>query len=860
MVDVNCEKTVLKQMGDRIDSDTVKQLYEEASEQLRRMKRVRNKPVSKAMREWLDKQADTAKRDAAIKKMNAANNALARSEMFRSILDANFGTGKDLAKAVPAIIWGDGARTEFSADAIKDAYWAKWSADLEFALDAIGDTAYKYAADASNTLDIVKAMEGLARGGDLSHMNKMAVDTARAIREVTENIRRELNDAGAFIGNIDDYIWKQVHDMHKISAVSAEQWQTDLLDNLDFVRTFGFSRQEMADDLNLHEMVIEVVDQWYDDFATGNHMKINQPIQDAKGKGTGRGNIAKRISQERKIHFADAEAFYEYQKKYGLPSIFDALQMNIRASSRHIGLMTRLGPNYADNAFAVNDLLIKRAKKERDLEAVSALSNNRISIQNALDAVDGTTDAPVNGMFAKLFQATRKIMGMSKLGSAAFATASDLSNMAANANVNGENIFSSYAKGLNGLLKNVPERNRTAKALGIALDYNRAGVITADTAVDAGPGMLSKMQERFFRWSGLSAVTNRHRATVAIAESVYLGESLSSGAKYADLDIKYQRKLGLHEITEAEWTALSKAVQRQDFGDGEFSMITPEAIRDLSDADVSRLLLGNQKNVTKPAIKKARTELENKIRSFYQDTVDKTVIEPKTRTRSATLLHTREGTPMGVLMRQLMQFKSFPIAVLMQRVQADIYLRTGKRATAKDALMSTSWMPAMASLALQTTVMGYVAMSLKDIWKARDPRDPTEDSLKVALAAFTQGGAAGILGDFLFAEQNRFGGGILSTLAGPSGDALRQVHDIYGQIKGNVLHGDDNAWFGQALKFGYNNTPFLNLFYLKPILDYHFMDRVMNELRPGYTQRAAMQRERDTGQKTWTWALQKEGF
>src|SRR3546814_13393300 len=81
-------------------------------------------------------------------------------------------------------------------------------------------------------------------------------------------------------------------------------------------------------------------------------------------------------------------------------------------------------------------------------------------------------------------------------------------------------------------------------------------------------------------------------------------------------------------------------------------------------------------------------------------------------------------------------------------------------------------------------------MSAKDILKGRTPRDPTDPATWAA--AFVQGGGAGIYGDFLLGESNRFGGGLLQTLAGPTLGAVDDLHDLYSRVKA----GDDSAAAG----------------------------------------------------------------
>jgi hypothetical protein len=64
-----------------------------------------------------------------------------------------------------------------------------------------------------------------------------------------------------------------------------------------------------------------------------------------------------------------------------------------------------------------------------------------------------------------------------------------------------------------------------------------------------------------------------------------------------------------------------------------------------------------------------------------------------------------------------------------------------------------------------STVLGYAAMTAKDMLKGKTPRDPKDPN--TIIKAFTQGGGAGIYGDFLFGEYNRFGQSPLETAAGP---------------------------------------------------------------------------------------------
>ena len=204
----------------------------------------------------------------------------------------------------------------------------------------------------------------------------------------------------------------------------------------------------------------------------------------------------------------------------------------------------------------------------------------------------------------------------------------------------------------------------------------------------------------------------------------------------------------------------------------------------------------------------------------------------------------------------MMQFKSFPLAMMNQRVLRDIQLRTGKRGFVQTENLgfnadNLGTAAAMARFFAITAVFGYAAMSLKDIVKGREPRDPR--SFKAAQAALLQGGGLGIYGDFLFGEsKNRFGGGPLDTLIGPTAGMLSSVADLYGRMKS----GDDVG--SSVIRTIYNNTPALNVFYIKPVVDHFIMERIFNELNPGQAQRRERRLKRENDQ-TLLWQ-QTEGL
>lgn len=837
MVDKNCVKSVAKNSD--FNEKELQGLFEEAQKQLDVLKKDNTKNVPKAMQEWAEKYKADVEREAFIKKRNTAYNALAKTKAIQSIKEQ---FPDDYAAGVEALLWGDGAKTEYSAAAMQKTYHNKWIGDFLHGFERMGEDAVSIVKSGEADREIAQAMYALKNNEPTADMNSTVVGIAKHINDQFEVIRKELNDAGAFIGAREDWMWKQVHDARKIRKAGRDKWEADFRENLDYEKTFGYSREQIGQNKELTEMVDQVIADWHMDLSTGNHLKASA---ETIGAGTGGGNIAKRLSQQRKIHFKGADGFFNYQQEYGVGSILETINMQARSSARDMGLMNKLGPDYEMNLKAITDDLTLNAKKSGSDEMVMRLDKRGRNRRMAMATVDGSIDIPGTEMFANVMGSMRAIFGMSRLGSASFAALSDLATIGSNSKVNGKGMLHGMNDAVQGLL---PGTNNTelAKSLGITQDYLRGGILDDFNAVDAGAGKMAKAQELFFRLNLLGPMTNRHRASVAVGEASFLGEM--SGVKLDALPIEHQRKLALSEIKSAEWDAIRSSIDADKAADGtDVRMATPESVRSLSDEAITSYLTAKGETVNAFTIKKARTDLENKLRAFYQDTIDSAVIEPTARTRGGILQGTQRGTIVGEALRSMMQFKSFPIAILRQRVARDIHLRTGGSATKMDAIKQVgAWGPAFAQFMIMSTVMGYGAMVLKDLAKGLTPRDPSDPNTVVA--AMMQGGGIGIFGDFLFGEANRYGGGLTSTLVGPAGQFVNDVHGIYSGIFHSSIDGEVPDVAGKSLRLIYNNTPFANLFYIKPALDHFFMNELTEYLNPGSGERRIQRRLKETGQ------------
>lgn len=233
---------------------------------------------------------------------------------------------------------------------------------------------------------------------------------------------------------------------------------------------------------------------------------------------------------------------------------------------------------------------------------------------------------------------------------------------------------------------------------------------------------------------------------------------------------------------------------------------------------------------------RARTDVREglalKLASYFSDRGKYAVLETGARER-AILSHRglRAGTSEGEALRTIMQFKAFPVAMISKVWGREIY--GGQVGQTRAA--------GIIHMMVASTVFGYLAGAAKDIAKGRTPRDPKDPATWAA--AFAQGGGAGIYGDFLVGKYSRVGNTALETFAGPTFASLADVVNLWAATRG----GDGRA--ASALRIALANTPFANLFYARPAIDYLFLYQVQEALNPGFLRRMERRLKEENGQR-----------
>jgi hypothetical protein len=435
-----------------------------------------------------------------------------------------------------------------------------------------------------------------------------------------------------------------------------------------------------------------------------------------------------------------------------------------------------------------------------DLDAVpfagsDPLSHARAAIakaENMWAVMRGSMSAPVNSKWANGLSAVRNLISASSLGSAQLSAFSDVGFQAIT-----RNFVGIPAKKVVGDIVGMfgKEGRREAVRSGLILDtavhvmHQQAryvGSINSRTVT----GYLA---DRVIHMQGLSAWTQAGKHAFGMAFQAELADRVK--LPLDKLPDALRRTLDRHGISAAEWDQIRTAALHEPKPGATF--LRPNEI-----AAISR-------------------PLAEKYLSMIMREMRYAVPEGTVASRTLMVQGTRPGTIMGELVRNMAQFKSFGVAVAMLHASR-VAREVGAGRGAKGALYA-------GSLLLTGGILGSLSLQLKELANGRDPRSMDDPAFWGA--ALLQGGGMGIYGDFLFANVNRFGGGLSGTLAGPMADRVNALRDL---TIGNVMElGEDKTNFGrEAVKFARGNTPGGNLWYVRLAYERVVLDQLQHMVDP----------------------------
>lgn len=657
-----------------------------------------------------------------------------------------------------------------------------------------GKQGFFLSQDVDRQRNLVRALAG-------EKIDDPALDKyAKSLLDTFEELRVMFNKSGGSIPKRSDWFLPQSHNPRAItkSSFGTENYFKDRdLWKQDTVR--GLNKRRMTDDTGrvlTDSELDEALDFVFESITTGGLNKsAGKPIPPWLEK-----KLSRRHSEHRFLVFKDADSWLDYNDRYGSSDILSTITGHIETLSRDIAMLRRFGPNHEQNYKAARSLAKSKGAPVEGLAHADVM----FSV-----ASGRTTQGELKGL-ADISQTTTNVVSGAILGGAFISAMSDIFFGVMKSVYRKQNFIAPIFRQMS--LMTSEEKRLFAAKIGIVSDIYTGRVNATNRWADVyGTGASANVSEAVMRGSLLSTWTSSGRSSHAMQDAINLAERFSKG--WEELEPHFLEYFKEYGIEKADWDKFRKS-QTSSYKGVEYADFTQEGAEKFHMASMS------EQDIAVP-------------------TADY-------RVRGITTGGLERASITGQAWRIPMMLKSFPIGVMTTH-----FARMAHQSTLRGKLQYG------AALFAGTTIMGGLALQLKDIAAGREPRNMDSDGnhlidKKFIAAAALQGGGLSIFGDFAFSDQNRFGGGLASTIAGPKVDLADRVIMDFGV--GNIqelLAGEETNAAGEAVDLlgRYQPKIWQTRLFQDAVADQ--MEILVDDDAQSRFERRIRNRERDFDQEYW---------
>lgn len=681
----------------------------------------------------------------------------------------------------------------------------------------------RYKPKYAGTVKPVEGLDNIARelfnesSGDAS-----AKALADALADTMEQARLRSNAAGASIPKKDRWGMPQNHDRVLVAKAGKPGWVNYIKDLVDWNRMRDPVTGSVVPEANR----LEVLGKIYDTIKTSGMVKLSPS---AHGGGSALGT---RLHQHRFLEFKDADSWLKYHEQFGRGTVFDVVVNHLDHSARDIAMMEIFGPNPE----ATRHFMMQAARKMAgDMDAMAEGSSKRLFSQeierkintfNTMwDNATGANALAQGDIVGHAFAGMRNILSAAYLGSSVLlAIPGDFFTATLTRRFNGlpgTKFIANYLRQLNPL-------NDADRRLAV-----RSGLV-AESAVSMassqqrmlgevlGPEVTRRFSDIALRLGLLTPHTDAVRHAFGLEFMGDLADNMSLALE--KLPERLQKTFKRYGISADDWELMRGTKAYEERG---ASFLRPYDIMTRQES------LGTKAQ-----------ELGDKFMEMILTEREFAVPTASLRARATLIGDTRGGTLAGEIMRSFAQFKNYPITVLLLHGRRGLLEAT---ASGKARYL--------ASFGIGMTLAGAFGWQMKQISQGKDPMDmnpATPEGRKFWAASMMAGGGLGIWGDFLFANANRYGGSLESTIAGPLVQAGSDIKKLtVGNVQ-NLAEGEPTKALQETVDVlsGYAPKPF----YLRLAMQRLIFDQLAKEADPkAYQKFRRIERNayKNYGQKFW---------
>ena len=703
--------------------------------------------------------------------------------------------------------------TYLQANAVRDQYFSGLTDLIEGLASksgvGYGRRALQFLFDAENPIMARDVVREIFANGDGHTGNTLAKAGAQAWLKVIETMRTRFNDAGGDVGKLDYGYIPQPHNAIKIKAAGAEPWAAKVLDLLDRNRYRDVDGRRLND-----AEVLDMLRAAHETLASDGMNK------QTPGQFKGPGAKANAGSDSRVLHFKDGDAYLAYNAEFGKGSMYEAMIGHVSALSKSIAMVEDMGPNPNQQFRLQLDLAKQDDPVANKLGA--ELGDRAIGPEPMWALLNGGSGPMAN--LGLVGSTLRNINVFGKLAGALISSITDVGTVFLSTGYNKIPYWQ------------VLEQVGTSRSKE-ALDFMATHGLIADSLISGlkffhdeniAQGWSSRLANSTMKLSLMNAWTNAWRGGFAMAMMRKMGEL--SRKQWGDLTEFDRYHMGKRGITEEDW-AVVNAAQLTDYkGHG---MLTSEAIEAAGSPEAA--------------------QAAKRIQAFITDESEYAVINPDLTTRAIqTWGGHQAGTGMGELSRTMMQFKSFPIAMITRHWARALEGR--KTAGMEGAPLIAKPGAYSVALVVSSAALGAIVVQAKQMLQGKDPIDTTRG--KFWAQAFGQGGGMGYATNVLFNDTTQDRSPLESFSKLIVGPSFGTAADLYELTKGNIdetMAGKDSHFGAEAIQLIKGHTPYVNLWYGKSAFEHLLLHNAQEAVSPGYLERVQNKARKDWGQEYY-WA------
>ena len=536
-------------------------------------------------------------------------------------------------------------------------------------------------------IKIMRALDGNENSG-------AAKSIADKIKAYNEYRTQKMIESGALRTNevLKNRLFRTDHNIKKIlggklfgklSKVDLDEaknkWIEDVYRLADHKKTFGINPTP--------EETLKILEEAFDDITS---QTLEPNVRRKKGDP---------LLKHRQIHFKDYTSEYEYQKLYGRDSLLDSIVCDMNYSGNQIGISQLLG---SDTSKAFEQLIAAQVKINPS-EHGPTWRLNTTNMYNIATRINQTIVSP---RLAEIFQSMRGVTSAVKLTGITIQSLSDWAHTAMYAKRWGFGGTETAFKGIKNLLAGINQDEKINVAKSIKFLFDTHYLHTARFVESTNISTIDKLTNATFKWNGLERFDAGNKFAIMSTVAKSLGELSNKSMDELPNETRIQLSKYLNSD---EWDLL-----RANTKNGYFTM-------------------DNLEGLDNPG-------LQRKVFSIFNTAAHNTVLSPGNFEKAFMYYGTRPGTPLGEIMRTVMQFKGFALSYI-RRVLIDGYH------DATEAQMRGRW---AASLLAGTFALSYASNSLHSLITGKTPVSLSDmDSLDLFKVL------AGPLGIFLTVLSNQ---------------------------------------------------------------------------------------------------------